>query len=149
MFVLIMALIVFGNIVWWRWAQQRVRIFPRARLWQIVVTIFAAAQLGYLLFFVLAPVYARRIHPWLPMPMVAFMYIWDLMILPLTLLAIGIAGLVRGVNRLRKRAGDDNNAATLTRRQCLPATAATLPPLLAALAAPPAIAQLGQLRLRS
>src|SRR6476620_407170 len=103
MFIVIITLILAGNLVWWRWAYQRVRVFPRARVWRMTVTIFAIAQLGYMLFFVLAPVYARRIHPWLPMPVVAFMYIWDWMILPLTLVGIAIGGLVRWVSRLRNR----------------------------------------------
>src|SRR5437762_11782960 len=132
MFIVVIALILAGNLVWWRWAHQRVRIFPRARVWQITVASFALAQLGYMLFFVLAPVYARRIHPWLPMPLVAFMYIWDLMVLPLTLLGIAVGGLVRWINRRRKSGGEKDDSARLTRRQWLTATAATLPPLLAA-----------------
>src|SRR5438477_6402498 len=125
MFVVIMALIVAGNIVWWRWAQRRVGIFPRARVWRIAVTIFAIAQLVYLLFFVLAPVYARRMHPWLPMPVVAFMYIWDLLILPLTLVGIAIEGLVRWMRRMRNPQRSNEEDATLTRRQWLTAAAAT------------------------
>lgn len=115
----------------------------------MTVTIFALAQLGYMLFFILAPVYARRIHPWLPMPVVAFMYIWDLLILPLTLIVIGIDGVVRWVNRLRSGNRENDDTRKLTRRQWLAATAATVPPLLAAGGAARAIAQLGQLRLRS
>ncbi len=151
MFVLIMALIVFGNILWWCWAQQRVRVFQRARLWRIVVTVFALAQLGYLLFFVLAPVYARRIHPWLPMPVVAFMYIWDLMVLPLTLLGIALEGLVRWMRRWRAAwlLKQQRQGVTVTRRQWLGATALSIPPLLAVGGAARAITQLGKLRLRS
>jgi hypothetical protein len=93
------------------------------------------------------PEQARQAHAWMPIPLLAAMYIWHLLILPPTLLYVIVtstAGLVRRqLARRRERRGSTtieeaadlglrgaDEAPTVSRRQMLAAAAVAMPPLL-------------------
>jgi predicted MPP superfamily phosphohydrolase len=149
-FYLIIAAVGLGNVAWWRWADRRLRDrAPRRRTLRALVAIFAGVQVLYLLYFILAPRSARRVHPWLPMPTIASVYLWSLLILPASLVGIGIGKILAALNRLRRRYSSANeNAQAISRRQWLTDAAVLAPPLVTALATGRAMWQLGDFRVR-
>jgi uncharacterized protein len=150
-FFLIVSAVGLGNIAWWRWADRRMRDrTPRRRILRAIVALFAGGQLLYLLYFLFIPRSARRVHPWLPMPAIAAVYLWSLLILPASLLGIGVGKLAAGANRLRHRRMQPNPAALSapSRRQLLTDAAVVAPPLVTALAAGRAMWQVGDFRIR-
>ena len=77
-FVVIFA-ITLGDVLWWILAHRAARRFARPRVWQPMIAAFSIAQLSYIIFFVIAPVMARRTHLWTPMPIVVAIYLWHLL----------------------------------------------------------------------
>jgi predicted MPP superfamily phosphohydrolase len=107
------------DLLWWRWADRRARGRPLLRA---AVGLFAAAMAGHILWILFRPAEARRAHHWLPMSLVAATYLWHVVILPLTLLLLGIRGGV-GLALRRGRTFDPS------RRGFLAGTAAAVAPL--------------------
>src|SRR3954468_18799089 len=99
MFLIVITLIVGGNLLWWRWADRRVRTLSHSRFWRSLVGIFTSMQLLYILLFIFAPSIARRSHTF-PMALMAMIYLWSLLILPATLVLFGIAKVWRLVARV-------------------------------------------------
>jgi predicted MPP superfamily phosphohydrolase len=172
-FVIIFGILA-GNGLWWIWAHRSARRLRRSRIWRSVIAAFVSLQLGYILFFVVAPVLARRGHVWMPMPIVISIYLWSLLVMPATVLTVLVAQLIRWARRAFAptdvattpaspsaglKRGDAGVAATphyrdretegFSRRRLLTATAIAAPPLAAIAMTGRAIPQLGSLRVRS
>src|SRR3954465_7552790 len=100
MFLLIIIFMFAGNALWWQWADGRAKNLRHRRAWRVGLAAFMLYQLAYLAYFLLAPVAARRSHQWVPAPVVASVYIWPLLILPLAFLTITLAAIATTLARL-------------------------------------------------
>src|SRR4051794_33665763 len=158
-FYLILTAIGLGDAAWWRWADRRVAQTRQPARWRTLIALFIASQLIYLAYFVIAPRSARRVHTWMPMPFIAMVYVWHLLVLPASLIGIGAAKLGAGAKSLvhRKANGSTRLSSSqaavgpvLTRRQAmLRAAAVAAPPIATFIATARAIPQLGEFRVRT
>jgi predicted MPP superfamily phosphohydrolase len=87
-FVLIVAAVLIGDVAWWLWADRRARATRRPRLWRTLVAAFTAWEFGYLLWFMAFQDAARHAHQWMPSSILATIYVWHLLVLPITLLIL-------------------------------------------------------------
>src|SRR3954468_3210644 len=131
MFLIIIGCIIGGNLLWWRWADSQARSLRPRRAWRIAAAIFAMMQLLYIALFIIAPSIARRSHTF-PMPVMAVVYIWNLLILPLTLLVIVGRSIVGWMKPPRRPVAEPTVEPIVTRRQWISAAAISIPPLIAA-----------------
>lgn len=103
-FWLIIGTMLLGDAVFAVWAILKLKKFgPRARWWWIAFALFAAAQMTYLLWFIGFPMPARRAHAWLPMPVLAIIYTWHLLVMPIVLIGVLGESLVRLVMKFLYR----------------------------------------------
>src|SRR4051795_10205055 len=145
-FIVLFSLMIVMDVFWWRWADGRLRPLRRARLWRTLLAGFVGVLMGSMLLFLVAPALMRRAHGFLPLPIHAAVYLWHLLVLPLTCVVILVGtsgrGAVRAVRRLLSRKADGEPLASdrptavpipgLSRRQFLGAAAAAAPPLVVA-----------------
>src|SRR5437762_3304716 len=82
LFLVVITFLLAADLVWWHWADGRAKNLRRPRAWRIVLAAFMSLQLGYLLYFIVAPAAARHAHEWMPMPMLVTIYLWHLLVLP-------------------------------------------------------------------
>lgn len=149
-FIIITA-IVTANLTWWRWADRRLRQGRLSGLSRTLLAVFIFGQILYLA--VLAS--PRLPHPLqkvIPIPVVATTYLWSLLVLPFTLLAIGLVKLLEMLSRKRKEmivAPANFSSSQMSRRQVLTATAVAIPPLITAGLVIRAMPQLSRFRVRS
>src|SRR6476659_52992 len=105
-FWVILAAIVAFNLGWWRWADRRLKPLPRALLWRSLLAICIGVQLGYLAAFVVVPEWARRAHEVVPDFILGMVFLWGILVLPVTgliTLAITMGRGMVGVIRRRLR----------------------------------------------
>jgi uncharacterized protein len=153
-FYLLFAAFGLADATWWRWADNRAKRFRHGRLWRWLVAIFVGSQLLYLAYFIVAPRSSRKVHAWMPMAFIATTYIWHLLVLPASLLVIGIEkSAVDLKRRLTPKRSDDSelptSGSTLTRRQMLTAVALAAPPIVTMAAVGRAMPQLDEFRIRT
>ena len=133
--------IIFGTpllgVLWWFWADGKFRRLKNARRWRILIGAFAATMLGGFIWVLLA----RRLHiaAMPPVPILAGVYIWHLLVMPLTLVTAVVAGLVCGFAKIVAKARGKRNdpqqsveKTAPTRRQVISAAAAGVPMLVTA-----------------
>src|SRR3954466_5695856 len=133
--------IVFGTpllgVLWWFFADRKLRRLKHARRWRIAAAIFAATMLIGFIWILMA----RRLHiaAMPPVPILAGVYIWHLLVLPLTLVTAVVLGLVGGTMKIiskvrgtRKQPQEFIEKAGPSRRQVISAAAAGVPPLVTA-----------------
>src|SRR5436305_5306791 len=98
MLMLLFLPIVFGTpllgVLWWYWADRKFRRLKNARRWRIVFGVFAATMLCGFIWVLLA----RRLHiaAMPPVPILAAVYVWHLLVLPLTLATAVLGGMISG-----------------------------------------------------
>jgi predicted MPP superfamily phosphohydrolase len=122
-------------------AVAMVRRAPTRALKAVLLAI-AAFPLLELLWMLVARHSSLRVHEWLPMPLIAFSYLWSLIVAPVSTLGLGGRALFR---RLRRRPPGPPD---LTRRSLLKTSAALTPPLLAGGMLAYALPRLGDFRVR-
>jgi predicted MPP superfamily phosphohydrolase len=155
-FLLIVGSMAAGDVLWWWWADRRIQSIGgrriRRQLGRAVVGAFVAMQLSYLAYFIVAPVSARRSHDWVPAPLLASIYLWHILVLPPSVVAILMAAAVRNAVRLVRRRPRPQTtepaAAGLSRRSLLGGLAVAAPPLALAAVTAEGMAQLGNFRIR-
>src|SRR4051795_8697566 len=103
LFIPIVMTMVLGDVAWWLWADARLRRTRRASVWRPLLGLFSGLLLGYLLWFIVFPNQGRHAHLWVPMPILAAIYLWHLLVLPAVLIGILIWGMIGGIGRLRAR----------------------------------------------
>ncbi len=94
MFRLILLSMLLADAAWWRMAENRFRR-KSAALW--LMRLFLAGQSAYMLWALLMPQSMRHGHVWLPTAALTPIYIWHLLILPLSLVAMGGWKFFRGI----------------------------------------------------
>jgi predicted MPP superfamily phosphohydrolase len=146
-FVVIVFLILIGDAVWWMWADRQLRRGRKPWPWRVLLGLFTAVMFGYVAFFILFPTQGRRAHLWMPAWPLAAVYLWHLLILPITLLLIGLASVPRVITAAwRKPAAPPQEGPT--RRQILTAAAIAIPPLVTAGAVTRGLSQIHNFRIR-
>ena len=139
--IVILGSMLLGDVAFWLWGDRKLRHTRHPKVWRPLLGLWSGVLLGYLLWFLFLPQEARQAHAWMPIWVLAAMYIWHLLVLPPTLLYIiattTTVGLVRrAIARHRRPRADttqDDLAAsppTISRRQVLAAAAVAVPPLL-------------------
>ncbi len=162
-FVAILILMITGDILWWAWADARLRRINARWWWRGGLGAFSGALLAYLVFFILFPVQGRNAHAWMPVYPLASVYVWHLFVLPATLLGLLIIGTMVRVRRWAKSsapvtpehtaqvpdsASPEMESAQLSRRQLLTAAAVAAPPLLLGGAVGFSVSRLTDFRIR-
>src|SRR3954467_13788931 len=113
--------IIFGTpllgVLWWFWADRRLRHLKNPRRLRIAAGIFAATMLAGFIWVLLA----RRLHiaAMPPVPILAAVYVWHLLAMPLTLASPIVATFVFGttkiVAKIRAKSSTTANSAQATR----------------------------------
>jgi hypothetical protein len=92
-----------------------------------IAAALALVPLAHVLWMVVARSTALRLHEWVPMPLIAFSYLWNVIVAPATALSIGVSAVARRLLRpLRPPVPPD-----LSRRTLLRAPLAFVPSLAA------------------
>ena len=99
-FIVLFSLMIVMDVLWWRCADARLRPLRRARLWRSVLAGFVGVLMACMLLFLIAPALMRRAHGFLPLPIHAAVYLWYLLVLPLTCLLVLIGTSTRGAVRV-------------------------------------------------
>lgn len=154
LFFAIVFLVLGSEILFWIWADRRLRPTRRARLWRTLLHTYMSFQfVGFLSIFVQR---ALGIVADLPATLLATIYLWHILILPATAvtLAIGCAIAFLGRRRAVPRPEPTielpatSHVPHPTRRQILLAGATAVPPLLTGVSVATAMMQLGDFRVR-
>jgi len=128
---------VVPDLLWWRWADRRVRDRRWARA---AVALFVAMMLAPIATMIVSPHVGYRLHHYFPIPIVAANLIWHLLLLPVTIVVSAVG---TGVGRWRGAP-----VATESRRGFLAGVIALGPPLATALAVGVSFPRLRSLRVR-
>lgn len=131
-----------ANLLWWRWAHGRL---AGRRVARIALLVFLALPVLFVLSLLVWPDGARRAHHFLPMWAVACAYLWNLLVMPLAVIGLGLVRLPRWALRREDGAGD---GAKSERRRFLGACAAAVPPVLTLGTAAYALQRIDRFRLR-
>src|SRR4051795_4471703 len=102
-FIVLFSLMIVMDVYWWRWADARVRPLSRARLWRPLWAAFVGVLMGCMRLFLIAPALMRRAHGFLPLPIHAAVYLWHLLVLPLTCIVVLTGRSARGAIRVGRR----------------------------------------------
>src|SRR5688572_18172083 len=94
-----------GDVAFWLWGDRKLRRGTRhPKVWRPLLGLWCGVLLGYLLWFFTFPEQGRQAHAWMPVPVLAVIYIWHLLVLPATLLYIIVDSIVgRGRAWMRRR----------------------------------------------
>lgn len=152
-FLMIIIFILLGDAVWWYVADRQLRRTKRPRLWRTLLGVFCSLQIAYILFFILFRTYGRQAHLVIPAPVIAMVYLWHLLILPITLVALlgwtiakSIASLVANPKQKPVQA-EPIPASGLSRRDFVTSALVAVPPLLTVGAVARGINQLHNFRI--
>jgi hypothetical protein len=155
------------DLLWWLWADRRLRPLPHARLWRYLLALFMAAMIATLVLPILWPRAGSGPDGVMPIPLRMVQFLWHLLILLPFMIGLAVVNLLRLLWRgirsagvkiaacFRSRAAQTPEAVPaqapqvrLTRRQLLGAAAVVLPPLAMGGVVGTALWQLGSYRIR-
>jgi hypothetical protein len=149
-FLAILVTFTAANLLWWRWVDRRMRSWAGSRAWRVVLACFVVGMLVYV-----AGVGTMVTARWLPMPIHVFAYLWNILVLPVSLVCMGVVALgVWGWKSMNpSKAGNPAAGAAAwralpTRRRVLGMAGAVVPPLVALGLTGVAEAELGTFRIR-
>lgn len=163
-FTFIILAIPVCNLLWWWWADAHLRRASLAGVWRVPVAALVLAMLAVYAGLILSRF--GSLGALTSRPVLTLAYVWHMVVLPLTLVVVGVSGLVKGliwaVDRLHRSPGPPPQcvpvpdatcptppvATALSRRQALAAAAVWAAPTVTVLAAGRAISQLDAFRLR-
>src|SRR4051812_2844177 len=97
-FLLIIPALLIADLLWWRWSDRKVRAMRVSRTrstLRLLIAIFMASQIAGYLYVIGARWVGVRAS--LPAALLAQVYVWHLLILPITVVAYGIASIVSAV----------------------------------------------------
>ncbi len=98
--VIFLSMSVF-DVLFWRWADGRLRGLRRASLWRTLLELWMGWMAGYLLLACFFPQTIRRSDTPVPVPLHAAVYLWHLLVMPVVA-AIGclfsIVGVIRRIS---------------------------------------------------
>jgi predicted MPP superfamily phosphohydrolase len=148
LFVILSAVFA-ANLAWWKWADRRLARVKSGKTWRMVLAIFTLGQILYLSVLVF-PKISHSIQRWVPVPVTAGIYLWSLLMLPVTLVGIGIAKLgARARNSMVAPVQHSGSVGSISRRRVLGAAAVAVPPLITSGLVLRSVGQLSRFRVRS
>jgi len=103
--VTLIVVMLVSDALWWWLADRAVWSLRRSRLWRALLGTFMAAQVGCLGWMLLGRVSGDRPEQWLPRWLVANVYIWHFVGLPLAAGTMGLWGLWRGAGLAERWCG--------------------------------------------
>lgn len=150
-FLLILGSLLLLDLVWWWWVDSRLRranALWRVRIWPLL---WAGAMGGFLLLLIFSRDLDFPVRDYYPLPLLAILYVWHLLVLPGWLLVAPVAQLIRfGSRSFRHRRAGFQKAAEpdWSRRQFLTYLGAATPPAIAAGLTLVSLPQLRHFRIR-
>src|SRR5262245_38614996 len=133
-FLIIVTALPIADLLWWRWADVRLRPMRRARVWRALSASFVGLQLLGFLWIVGGRFTGVRIS--LPASVLATIYLWHLFVLPATVISLALVGMLKLIRThiVRREPAaegpiDQTGAVGPSRRQLLTAAAVAVPPL--------------------
>lgn len=154
LFLLIVSSFVAFDLLWWRWADRHLRQRKHRTLWRGLLGAFMGFELAGLFLVLGSRLLGVMFN--LPLPLLVGIYLWHMLILPLSVLALGLGGVLKRAGRLLSpnameewmRNDELPMANGLSRREMLRMAAIAVPPVLLWGSTGVAINRLGNLRLR-
>lgn len=154
----IISVMLLADAAWWVAAHRMLRDVPRRRLWRAGLAIFMTACMSGLLLIILSRA-SWSMRDALGAPVIAALFIWHFIALPVATLMAGGLGLVKLVRRWSavKPVGEEKtsiqrpeatNTPVLSRRALFGAAFASTPPLFTAIGTFKAMDQLDEFRIR-
>ena len=163
----IFILVILLDIIWWLWADRRLRPLPAARWWRVLLALFMATMIATLVMPIGWPRAGFGGDGVMPMTLRIAQFLWHLIVLLPFMIGLTVVALFRLLWRgirwvgmkvaARYHAGAAEapaavpaqpSQARLTRRQLLGAAAVALPPLAMGAAVGTSLWQLGKFRIR-
>ncbi|MHC4550196.1 MAG: metallophosphoesterase [Planctomycetota bacterium] len=141
-FFLILGSLLLLDVLFWRWADRKLRARPWLRG---ILAAFMLAMLLHVVWILVWPDTARRSHEWLATPWIAAAYLWHLLVLPLSMILVGL-GL--GVRRALPNKPRPAHPTDPSRRSFLAACAALAPPFATGAGVAAALPTLNDFRVR-
>ncbi len=137
----VLGFLVGPNVLWWVWADRRLRGRPRFRT---ALAVFMAPQVAMVAWIMLHPETARNAHAFLPEWWMVLTYVWHLLVMPFVLVSLLLLGLFRLGCSVRTAISSkspaepepqepDEQDTVKHRRPFLKAAVAAVPPLAAGL----------------
>jgi len=151
----LISLMILANVGWWWRARAWARV--RSRALRIGITAWAVFNLSVLVGVMFGRLVSPGFEQLIPRPLIAASSIWHLLILPVTLVAMGAEGVARGFVALvrlwtRKarpaKSNETSGEPSLSRRHLLGGAIASIPPLVTVLTTGRAMATLDEFRVR-
>ena len=163
-FVLIVTSILLAlDLLWWWCGDRQARRLPRRRAWRAAWAAFMVVQTVGMTLLLMARYIGLDRTAGLPTAVLIFLFVWHLLVLPVTIVLALLAGTGWSAARLallataRDRSGktDEGDGAAaqatvsgLSRRQFLAGAVVTIPPLVTVIGAAKAIPQSSSFRIR-
>lgn len=151
----IIPLISIGDLLWWLWADRRVRNTRHPKLWRSLLALFVFAQVACVQWWMYKPSTVRNMAGFVPTPIWASVYIWHLLVLPVALVLAIVDTTVRTSASIWQRSRHDpatipssNSTPGPTRRDLLGTALAAASPIVLAGAVGRGMSQFGDLRVR-
>ena len=144
---LVIILLIAADLIWWRAADVRLRHLAWGGLWRVLVALFMASMVVYMLGFLAAPEWIREDGNPTPIAIHATVYVWHMLVMPLSCVILLLGGSAKAAviglarrSRLAVRHRPPTPRAViasasvsadprLSRRQLLGAAAAAIPPI--------------------
>lgn len=106
MVITVIILLALADLGFYVWADRRLSRVPGATLWRGLLFAVLGTQFVLLLWWVLFPRTLSRLGGWFWTPMTMWLYLWHLLILPVTVVLLLLGHLVWGAGRLAWRQTD-------------------------------------------
>lgn len=104
MFYVVVSLLALGDLVYWWWADRRLRPLESSKPWRWLLGLLVGSQFAVMAWWVIFPITLRKLGGGFWIPVSTWIYVWHLFVLPATLVFLltgcTCAGLFRGIRRL-------------------------------------------------
>jgi uncharacterized protein len=147
--ILIFAMLA-ADAAWWLWADRALR---RRSWWRLLLSAFMAMQAACVVWIVLGRLVSERMDEWLPRSVVAAVFIWHFIGLPVAVVIACGDGMAQLIDVAWRRLRDmavkpDASGAGLSRRELITAALVAAPPVATVLATGASLSQLSGFRVR-
>jgi predicted MPP superfamily phosphohydrolase len=132
------------DLLWWRWAHRRVQ---KRKAFRRALDIFMGAQLAGFFWIILGRLIFGRADEWLPQSIVAAIFIWHFLGLPLATLILLIEQPIAAIAKSRRQPASSESDAP-TRRQFLQTAAIAAAPIATFAATGISLAEMTSFRVR-
>lgn len=150
-FILILLLLLLLNLLWLWWADYLLRRRGSSWRWRIWPLLVAGGMGGLLAAFIFSFGWRTPAHATLPMPVIAALYLWYLLVLPTWLIGatvMAVAKFLAWLGRVAPPSEADPPLPQLSRRRFLTTLAVAAPPAMLGGLTAASLPQLDQFRIR-